>query len=126
MSRLLPIRPDGNVETGLPPSSEAVSESLGKLELSWIDFRDSVDMLLEGSDTIGVAADVGQLINEVMPKLQAKEEEVIRALISQKASRTTINLATRQSVLSQRIVNSVNSALKVKMLSSQLNDSLRM
>ncbi len=103
---------DGNVETGLPPSSEAVSESLGKLELSWIDFRDSVDMLLEGSDTIGVAADVGQLINEVMPKLQAKEEEVIRALISQKASRTTINLATRQSVLSQRIVNSVNSALK--------------
>lgn len=102
---------NGNVSTGLPPSGQAVEEQLSALEQNWAGFRESVDFVLEGGENIAMVAEIGKVINEVMPKLQAHDEEIVTILLDKKEDRDTINLATRQLMLSQRIVNNVNAAL---------------
>lgn len=103
---------DGNPATGLPPSSKEVTPALTALENNWSTFRKSVDFVLGSKDTVAVAvAEIGGVVNEVIPKLQAYDEEIVNILLDMNADRTTINLATRQLMLSQRIVNNVNLAL---------------
>ena len=102
----------GNVATGLPPSRPAVEKDLSALEKNWEGFRKSVDFVLGSKDTVAVAvSEIGGVINEVIPKLQAYDEEIVNILLEKKADRNTVNMATRQLMLSQRIVNNVNRAL---------------
>jgi twitching motility protein PilJ len=102
---------NGNVVTGLPPSKEVVEEDLVAMEQDWASFRESVDFVLGGKETVAVVAEVGRVINDIMPRLQAYDEEIVEILLEKKVSRDAINLATRQLMLSQRIVNNVNHAL---------------
>ena len=102
---------NGNVVTGLPPSRDSVEEDLLAMEKEWQSFRESVDFVLNGRETVAVVAEVGRVINDIMPKLQAYDEEIVQILMDKNASRESINLATRQLMLSQRIVNNVNHAL---------------
>jgi len=103
---------NGNPATGLPPTPEKVNDDLLALEKNWSSFRKSVDFVLGSKDTVAVVvADIGSVINEIIPKLQAYDEEIVNILLEKNASRETINLATRQLMLSQRIVNNVNLAL---------------
>jgi twitching motility protein PilJ len=102
---------NGNVVTGLPPSAESVAEDLAAMEQEWAKFRKSVDFVLTGRETVAVVAEVGRVVNDIMPRLQANDEEIVQILIDKNASRESINLATRQLMLSQRIVNNVNHAL---------------
>jgi twitching motility protein PilJ len=103
---------NGNVATGLPPSRETVEEDLVALEANWASFRESVNFVLSSRETVAVVvAEIGDVINSLIPKLQAYDEEIVEILLDRKVSRETINLATRQLMLSQRIVNNVNLAL---------------
>jgi len=103
---------NGNVSTNLPPSRKAVEKDLVKLEENWGTFRESVDFVLSSRETVAVVvAEIGDTINGLIPKLQAYDEEVVEILMERKVSRESINLATRQLMLSQRIVNNVNLAL---------------
>jgi twitching motility protein PilJ len=102
----------GNETTGLPASPAAVEKQLAELEVQWTGFRKSVDFVLGSRTTVAATvAGVGGIVNELVPKLQAKDEEIVAALMEKKADRKTVNLATRQLMLSQRIVNNVNLAL---------------
>lgn len=102
---------NGNVATALPPSGEAVAEDLKALEQNWKKFRSSVDFVLGGKETVDTVAEAGKVINEIMPKLQAYDEQVVEALIQKRANRDKVALASRQLMLSQRIVNNINHAL---------------
>jgi twitching motility protein PilJ len=102
---------NGNVATGLPPSREDVADDLSAMQKDWTGFRSSVEFVLGGRETVSVVAEVGRVINDVMPSLQAYDEEIVEALLEKKVSRESVNLATRQLMLSQRIVNNVNQAL---------------
>jgi twitching motility protein PilJ len=102
---------NGNVATGLPPSRDSVNEELQAIENGWKQFRSNVDSVLAGQETVAAVAEAGRVINSLMPKLQAYDQEVVEALLKAKASRSAINLATRQLMLSQRIVNNINLAL---------------
>jgi twitching motility protein PilJ len=102
---------NGNVVTGLPPSRESVAEDLAAMQAEWDKFQESVDFVLNGQETVAVVAEAGRVINDVMPSLQAYDEEVVQILLDKKASRDAVNLATRQLMLTQRIVNNVNHAL---------------
>jgi twitching motility protein PilJ len=103
---------NGNVATGLPPSHEEVEKDLNALQKNWEGFRNSLDFVIGSKDTVAVTvAEIGGVINEVIPKLQAYDEEIVNILQQKKADRNTIKLATRQLMLSQRIVNNVNLAL---------------
>lgn len=102
---------NGNVATGLPPSGESVEDDLAAMEEAWSGFRESINFVLDGKEGVSVVAEASKVINELMPKLQAYDEEIVDILLDSKASRDVINLATRQLMLSQRIANNVNHAL---------------
>jgi len=102
---------NGNEATGLPPIGASVEEDLVAMEESWQGFRESINFVLDGREGVAVVAEASKVINELMPKLQAYDEEIVDILLDNKASRETINLATRQLMLSQRIANNVNHAL---------------
>ncbi|MGB5728130.1 MAG: methyl-accepting chemotaxis protein, partial [Thiogranum sp.] len=101
----------GNVAIGLLSSRDSVEDELLAVEKDWESFRKNVDYVLQGEGTMAVVAEVGRVINSLMPKLQAYDQQVVEALLKAKASRSAINLATRQLMLSQRIVNNIELAL---------------
>ncbi len=101
----------GNSSTGLPPSGESVQEELLAMQKEWQDFLKYVESVIKGQKTVAVIGEVGRVVNSLMPKLQALDQEVVDILMKTKASRSTINLATRQLMLSQRIANNINLAL---------------
>ncbi len=109
--QILENEKNGNVATGLPPSGDSVKEDLATMQESWAKFRKSIDFVLAGKDSVAVVAEASKVINETMPKLQAYDQEIVDILLDSKASRKTINLATRQLMLSQRIANNINHAL---------------
>jgi len=102
---------DANVATGFRSGRDSIEEEFLAIEKDWESFGKNVDYILNGKATVGVVAEVSRVINSLMPKLQAYDQEVVDILLKAKASRTTINLATRQLMLSQRIVNNIKLAL---------------
>jgi len=102
---------NGNVATGLPPSRESIEQDLLAMEESWKGFSESINFVLGGQEGVAVVAEASKVINDLMPKLQAYDEEIVGILLDKNASRETINLATRQLMLSQRIANNVNQSL---------------
>jgi twitching motility protein PilJ len=102
---------DDRAATGLLSSRNSVEEELHTVEQDWKEFRKNVDYVLTGRETVAVVAEVGRVINSLMPKLQAYDQEVVEILIKRQASRSVINLATRQLMLSQRIVNNIKLAV---------------
>ncbi|TCK17145.1 twitching motility protein PilJ [Thiogranum longum] len=109
--QILGYEENGNVVTGLPPSSEAIKDDLEAMKASWSKFRESIDFVVDGKESVAVVSEASKVINEIMPKLQAYDEEIVDILMNSKASRETINIATRQLMLSQRIANNINHAL---------------
>jgi len=102
---------NGNVGIGILSSRDSVEDELRAVEENWEGFRKNVDFILKGQETVSLVAEVGRVINSLMPKLQAYDQEVVEILLKAKSSRSTINLATRQLMLSQRIVNNIKLAL---------------
>jgi twitching motility protein PilJ len=102
---------NSNVASTAPPSSGSVEKELLAIEKEWESFRKDVDYVIKGKGTVAVVAEVGRVINSLIPKLQAYDQEVVDILLKANASRASINLATRQLMLSQRIVNNINLAL---------------
>ena len=96
---------------GILSSGGSVEEELLAIEREWAGFRKNVDYILKGKGTVAVVAEVGRVINLLMPKLQAYDQQIVEILVQSKASRSAINLATRQLMLSQRIVNNINRAM---------------
>ena len=111
-NELLGYETNGNKSTGLPPSPEAVSAELGELSSAWHGFENSVNFVMSGRETITAVNEVGRIVNDLMPKLQAYDEEIVDILMENLATRDKIAVATRQLMLSQRIVNNMNHALK--------------
>ncbi len=102
---------DASVASGMRSGRDSVEEELLAIEKDWESFGKNVDYILKGNATVAVVAEVSRVINSLMPKLQAYDQEVVDLLMKAKASRSTINLATRQLMLSQRIVNNIKLAL---------------
>jgi len=102
---------DDLVATGLLSNRDSVKDDLYTVEQDWEGFRKNVDYVLNGRKTVAVVAEVGRVINSLMPKLQTYDQEVVEILIKRQASRSVINLATRQLMLSQRIVNNIKLAV---------------
>ncbi len=102
---------NGNEETGLPPTGEAVAAELNQLDTAWNKFQESVEFVIGGTETVVATSTIGQTVNDVIPKLQAYDEEVVDILLENSATRDKVAVATRQLMLSQRIVNNMNNAL---------------
>ena len=102
---------EADTASGILSARGSVEEELQLIQNQWDGFRQHVDQVMKGEKIVAVVAEVSQVINMLMPKLQAYDQEVVDMLMQAKASSSTINLATRQLMLSQRIVNNINRAL---------------
>jgi twitching motility protein PilJ len=101
----------GSPREGLPPSPSEVSAELRKAENAWLEMREMVDKILS---TEGAIVSIGDLIRGTsgsVPDLQARSEEIIQLLLSEKAGQDQIYIATRQLMLSQRFANNLQRVL---------------
>jgi len=87
------------------------SVALTNLENHWLGFRHNIDAVLEGQVLIMAMAESTALMSEVMPQLMEHTQDVTNTLVKEGASSEQVKLASTQSVLGQRIVNSLNNVL---------------
>jgi len=88
--------------------SDSLTVAFSKFESSWNSFNHRVDEILNGQVLILAVAEAADLMSEVMPQLLENSEDVVKILVKSGASNAEVSLASRQSVLSQRIVNNIN------------------
>ncbi|MFZ5622550.1 MAG: methyl-accepting chemotaxis protein [Pseudomonadota bacterium] len=110
-SQTLGYMRDGNAETGLPPTSGDALAALDDAAAKWNSFRTSVDTVLNGKQLVLSVKETAGVINEFMPQLLSHYEDVVRILVKKGAGQDQVRIASRQLMLSQRIVNNLNKVL---------------
>jgi twitching motility protein PilJ len=90
------------------------SLALVNLDKRWSGFRYNIDAVLDGQFLIMAMAEATSLMNEVMPQLMEHTQAIVDTLVKEGASAEQVSLASRQAVLGQRIVNSLNSVMTGK------------
>jgi twitching motility protein PilJ len=95
-------------------SDTAEGMALSSLDSRWNGFRGNIDSVLEGQFLIMAMAESTTVVNEVMPQLMEHTQDIVDTLVKNGASVSQISLASRQMVLSQRIVNSLNGVMSGK------------
>ncbi|MNF32346.1 twitching motility protein PilJ [Pseudomonas linyingensis] len=114
---------EGNAETGLPASPEAVSASMAVLGDEWTRLRSSADAILASQQTVLSLHQVAETLAETIPQLQAEYEEVVDILLENGASADQVAVAQRQTLLAERILAAVNKVLAGAEDSVQAADS---
>jgi twitching motility protein PilJ len=107
----LKLQRSGNVATGLPPTPESIHQELNELDRRWESFNAGVTRVLEGEEIIQAVNEAGEVVNEFMPQLLEYYDDVVRVLVANRAPQEQVRIASRQLMLSQRIVNNVNRVL---------------
>jgi len=102
------FRSGGAVTTAL--SSNLISE-LDTVESDWRNYRNNVEVILNGRQSITEVKELYQVIESFIPQMLTYSDEVVGVLIKKKSSSRQIYLATRQMMLSQRIKNNLNQVL---------------
>ena len=95
-------------------SDTAEGMALSSLDSRWNGFRGNIDSVLEGQFLIMAMAESTTVVNEVMPQLMEHTQDIVNTLVKNGASASQVRLASRQMVLSQRIVNSLNGVMTGK------------
>ena len=114
---------NGNPDTGLPASPEAVSANMTALGSDWQRLRDSADSILASQQTVLSLHQVAETLAETIPQLQAEYEEVVDILLENNASPDQVAVAQRQTLLAERILAAVNKVLAGAEDSVQAADS---
>jgi twitching motility protein PilJ len=104
----------GNTAIALQQSDEALAESLSHVQSTWERYSTDVDTVLAGKEMVLFLTEAVAAINEVMPQLVANSEEIVNILVAKNSSPKLVSIASRQLMLSQRIVNNVNQVLTGK------------
>ncbi len=81
--------------------------ALNDLGVSWQRTRDHADRILRGSDAVESANDLVAAIEESIPEIQIRADDVAVALIQSGAAANEVYIATRQLLLLQRLENNV-------------------
>ncbi len=95
-------------------SETAEGMALASLNNRWGGFRNNIDSVLEGQFLIVAMAESTTVVSEVMPQLMEHTQDIVDTLVKNGASASQVRLASRQMVLSQRIVNSLNGVMTGK------------
>ena len=90
--------------------SEMVSE-LDVVEGDWRNYRNNIEVILNGRQSISEVRDLYQVIESFIPQMLTYSDEVVGVLIKKQASSRQVYMATRQMMLSQRIQNNLNQVL---------------
>lgn len=99
---------------GTGQKDSPASRALVNLDNRWSGFRYNIDAVLDGQFLILAMTEATGLMNEVMPQLMEHTQDIVDTLVKDGASAEQVSLASRQAVLGQRIVNSLNSVMAGK------------
>lgn len=102
----------GDPETGMPPSPSEVSGQLKKVIDTWERFNSNVQLIIGGGEVVVSLREIVQHINDNATQLVALTDEVATLMTEKNLPRADIYLASRQLMLSQRIINNVNRVLE--------------
>ncbi len=91
--------------------SHELLPALDSVEADWRNYRNNVEVILNGRQAITEVRELYQVIESFIPQMLTYSDEVVGVLIEKKASSRQIYLATRQMMLSQRIKNNLNQVL---------------
>ena len=80
-------------------------------ETNWDAISRDIDAVISGKELLLAMAETAKVMNEVMPALLENTEEVVGILVENGASASQVSLASRQSVLGQRIVNNLRKVM---------------
>jgi twitching motility protein PilJ len=94
--------------------NSAEGKALADLENRWKGFRANIDTVLDGQFLILAMTEASNLMNEVMPQLMEHTQAIVDTLVKEGAGAEQVSLASRQAVLGQRIVNSLNNVMSGK------------
>lgn len=99
---------NGNDETGLPALDLADQTDV---QGTWNSIRTDADEIISTEEAVLTLNKVAETLNETVPQLQVEYEDIVQILLMNNAPAEQIALAQRQSLLAERIVNSVNNVL---------------
>jgi twitching motility protein PilJ len=91
--------------------SEDLIPDLDTVEKDWRNYRNNIEVILNGRQSITEVKDLYEVIESFIPQMLTYSDEVVGVLIKKNASSRQIYLATRQMMLSQRIKNNLNQVL---------------
>ena len=86
-------------------------EAFLAFETSWDGISRDIDAVINGKEQLLAVAGTAKVMNEVMPPLLENSEEVVGILLENGASASQVSLASRLSVLGQRIVNNIKQVM---------------
>tara|TARA_R110002051_G_scaffold17586_2_gene51186 strand:- start:41548 stop:43587 length:2040 start_codon:yes stop_codon:yes gene_type:complete len=102
---------DGREETGLPAAPQSLQEEMQTVQSNWDRVRNNADEILASEATVLSLNEVALTLSDTIPQLQVEYEDVVDVLIDSDAAADQVAIAQRQSLLAERILNSVNRVL---------------
>ncbi len=84
---------------------------LDLVESDWSNYRNNIEVILNGRQAISEVRELYQVIESFIPQMLTYSDEVVGVLIKKDSSPRQVYLATRQMMLSQRIKNNLNQVL---------------
>ena len=93
------------------PLAEELMPGLDVVESSWSNYRNNIEIILNGRQSITEVRELYQVIESFIPQMLTYSDEVVGVLITKNASNRQVYMATRQMMLSQRIKNNLNQVL---------------
>lgn len=103
---------NGNPSTGMNGAPVEVLPVLNAVDVTWKKYEKGVKVILSHRDTVTVLRETVQIINDRAAQLLALADEVATLMANTGASPEQVYIASRQLMLSQRIVNNVNRVLE--------------
>ena len=99
----------GSVDTA--KLSEEMLVSLDEVEAHWRNYRNNIEVIVNGRQSIAEVRELYEVIESFIPQLLTFSDEVVGVLVKKNATSRQIYLATRQMMLSQRIKNNLDQVL---------------
>jgi twitching motility protein PilJ len=102
----------GNAATGMPPAPVEVLTELNAVDALWKKVDANVNIIVSREKIVNGMRETVQIINDKSAQLLALSDEAVVLMASGGASQEQIYVASRQLMLSQRIVNNLNRVLE--------------
>ncbi|MGE0080485.1 MAG: methyl-accepting chemotaxis protein [Thiohalomonadaceae bacterium] len=103
---------NGNPATGMNGAPTEVLSVINAVDVTWKKYEQGVKVILAHRETVTSMRETVQTINDRAAQLLALADEVATLMANTGASPEQVYIASRQLMLSQRIVNNVNRVLE--------------
>ena len=102
----------GNPDTGMPSTPNEVQDALSAVLTTWNEYNSHVQSILDASSVIIDLGGIVSMINDNEAPLLALTDEMINLMVAKQISSDQIYIATRQLMLSQRLMSNVQRVLE--------------